>query len=427
MHRFTAVAVCCFFAVAGLSFAGVEPEFPYKALVSSDQLYVRSGPGQEYYPTGRLRRGQEVEVFRHEPTGWCAIRPPEGSFTWILGRSLKLSQDGLAVVAEEGASARVGSRFSDIRDVEQVRLHKGEVVEVLETPHAADHEAATAGRATRTTARGSKSLRRRASSVGCRPVPRTGAPGTGASPGRRAGSSSGAPADSHPRRPIRRRRRLPRARIPAGAGQGFGGCGRRAATCRLARPRTLSTAEFQDELDRIELELSVMVIEEPTVWSFDLLRDQTNELLDQAATAEERGRTRQIANQIARFEDIKRRQEAVLAMREQSAGTAVSWRGCCRRDSEPEKARPQFETDGRFDGVGRLAKCLRRSPAPALCADERGGRSALLRNGGAGVNLRNYLGREVGVVGSRGYMPQQHAAHIVARHIAPLDGQNLLR
>ena len=44
-----------------------------------------------------------------------------------------------------------------------------------------------------------------------------------------------------------------------------------------------------------------------------------------------------------------------------------------------------------------------------------------------GVNLRNYLGREVGVVGSRGYIPEQHAAHIVARHIAPLDGQNLLR
>ena len=111
MHRFTAVAVGCFFAVAGWLFAGVEPEFPYKALVASEQLYVRSGPGQEFYPTARLRRGQEVEVFRHEPTGWCAIRPPEGSFTWLSGRCLKLSQDGLAVVTEEGASARVGGRL----------------------------------------------------------------------------------------------------------------------------------------------------------------------------------------------------------------------------------------------------------------------------------------------------------------------------
>ena len=48
------------------------------------------------------------------------------------------------MVTEEGASARVGSRFSDIRDVEQVRLHKGEVVEVLESPRPAG-QAATAG------------------------------------------------------------------------------------------------------------------------------------------------------------------------------------------------------------------------------------------------------------------------------------------
>ena len=103
MGRFTAVVLCCIFAGAGPSFAAVESGFPYKAVVVSDQLYVRSGPGQEYYPTGRLRRGQEVEVFRHEQTGWCAIRPPKGSFAWISGRSLNLKANGLAVVVEEGA------------------------------------------------------------------------------------------------------------------------------------------------------------------------------------------------------------------------------------------------------------------------------------------------------------------------------------
>ena len=38
------------------------------------------------------------------------------------------------MVTEEGVSARVGSRFSDIREVVQVRLRKGEVVEILEGP-----------------------------------------------------------------------------------------------------------------------------------------------------------------------------------------------------------------------------------------------------------------------------------------------------
>ena len=112
-----------------------ETTFPYKAVVTIDDVYVRSGPGQSYYPTDKLKRGQEVEVYRHDPGGWCAIRPVEGSFTWVSGRHLKLTDDQLAVVTEDGEPARVGSRLSRLRDVVQVRLRKGEVVEVLEAPH----------------------------------------------------------------------------------------------------------------------------------------------------------------------------------------------------------------------------------------------------------------------------------------------------
>ena len=97
-------------------------------------MYVRSGPGQDYYPTDKLKRGQEVEVYRHDPGGWCRIRPVEGSFTWVSGRFLKPTKHNLAVVTEEGVAARVGSRFSETRDVIQVRLHKDEMVEVLESP-----------------------------------------------------------------------------------------------------------------------------------------------------------------------------------------------------------------------------------------------------------------------------------------------------
>ena len=98
------------------------------------------------------------------------------------------------------------------------------------------------------------------------------------------------------------------------------GCRRPASRFAPARPeaRSLSAEEYQAELDRIELELSVMVIEEPTAWSFDSLRERTNVLLDQAQTAVERGRARLLANKIARFDDIKQRQDAVLAMRDET-------------------------------------------------------------------------------------------------------------
>ena len=42
-----------------------------------------------------------------------------------------------------------------------------------------------------------------------------------------------------------------------------------------------------------------------------------------------------------------------------------------------------------------------------------------------GVNLQNYLGQEVGVTGTRGYMPEQRASHIMARHVTPLEGSVL--
>ena len=53
-----------------------DPQFPYRAFVNGDDVYVRSGPGQNYYPVLRLKRGETVDVFRHDPGGWYAIRPP---------------------------------------------------------------------------------------------------------------------------------------------------------------------------------------------------------------------------------------------------------------------------------------------------------------------------------------------------------------
>ena len=37
-------------------------EFPYFAYVNSRDVYVRSGPGKNYYPTEKLQEGEKVEV-----------------------------------------------------------------------------------------------------------------------------------------------------------------------------------------------------------------------------------------------------------------------------------------------------------------------------------------------------------------------------
>ena len=153
--------LACIAAAATGSAGGAEPTFPYKAYITADDVYVRSGPGENYYPTDKLKAGTEVEVYRHDPGGWFAIRPPKDSFSWVSSRHLQLDGNNLATVTDERVAARVGSRMSDTRDVIQVRLHKGEVVEVLE-PRAGSGP----GRRQRARRPGTRLRRRRASSAG---------------------------------------------------------------------------------------------------------------------------------------------------------------------------------------------------------------------------------------------------------------------
>jgi hypothetical protein len=110
-----------------------EPTFPYAAKVSVDSVEVRCGPDWEYYPTQRLQQGAEVHVYRHETGGWLAIRPPDGAFSWVAARHVKLTADErIAEVAMDGVVAWVGTSVVRRDQLKwQVRLERGEMVEVL--------------------------------------------------------------------------------------------------------------------------------------------------------------------------------------------------------------------------------------------------------------------------------------------------------
>ncbi len=378
------------------STAGGQETFPYTTTVVSEDVYVRSGPGQSYYPTQKLRRGEQVEVYRHDPGGWCAIRPAEGSFSWVSGRFLKLTEDKLAVVTEDGVSCRVGSRFSDIRDVIQVRLQKGEMVEVIEAPaqgaRGADGWYKIAPPSGEFRWVSAKYLDAEYPTDGVRKT--TGGPGNPDRHGRHHGS--------------------PEGDEPSNDSDDD------AMAERSGRPRSLTAEDFDAELSRIELELSVMVIENPTRWSFDSMRDRTNRLLDEAQTAVERGRARLLANKIARFDDIKQRQDAVIAMRD-SVDRDSQLLARLRSD-----AGGADDIDGRFDGVGKLTEVVspkRGAPRYALTDDSGDVRCYVTPV--PGVNMQNFVGQRIGVTGSRGYVPDERTSHIMARHVTPLEGRVL--
>ncbi len=109
-------------------------QFPYRATVCETEAFVRSGPGTDFYPTDRLHNGDAVEVYKHTPDGWCAIRPPLGSFSFISARYVQMAQSDLGQVAGGSAPVYVGSRLSPERSQVQVTLTPGKVVEVLELP-----------------------------------------------------------------------------------------------------------------------------------------------------------------------------------------------------------------------------------------------------------------------------------------------------
>ena len=108
-------------------------EFPYTLVVSSETADVLSGPGKSHYATDRLPRGTKVLIYRHDPGGFVAIRPPEGSFSLVLGSAIKPTSDpGIIEVQTKSAKAWIGSRLQgNFKPMWQLKLKQGELLNVV--------------------------------------------------------------------------------------------------------------------------------------------------------------------------------------------------------------------------------------------------------------------------------------------------------
>ena len=131
-HRFVAL---CLFAFCSLVFPleAQDRKPPYEAVIESDGEYIRSGPGPNFYPTAKLKKGQKVTVHRHDPGGWCMISPPPGSFSWIRAEHVqKSASDPGGVLKANNVVVHVGSSIdTDEFTTIQGNLSKGDAVEIL--------------------------------------------------------------------------------------------------------------------------------------------------------------------------------------------------------------------------------------------------------------------------------------------------------
>lgn len=436
MFRRQQVSIVAFVALFGLLAARAAEQGPYTAYVNTDEVYVRSGPGKNYYPTLKLKRGDEVEVYRHDPGGWYAIRPPVGSFSWVSGEFIKPGADGLGQVIGDRVVARVGTQFSDSRDVIQVRLNRGEDIEIVE---AKQFNPGPAAQTWYKIAPPSGEFRWIHGAFVSREAPRDEAESNGprrnllieqpdgesqsardedysqaadeddvalAEHREQATTPAEAGAETTPREPadLDHEDRAP-TRVAQRGGK------------RPERPVESRGERLQREINEIDLELSAMVAEEPSVWNFDDLAARANTAMEQGETAIERGRARLVINKIEKFADIKRRMDAVGQI---TAHTD-------RLNRPYARAGQTAPTRDEFDGVGRLARVnTPRQGVPTYALTDSTGAIRYFVTPSPGLNLRHYLGKQIGISGSVGYLPNVNQQNVTARRVTEIGSERTL-
>jgi uncharacterized protein YraI len=108
--------------------------FPYAAEITGDDIYLRSGPGTNYYNCGKLRRGDKVQVVSAR-FSWSCIVPPAGSFSWISTQYVSIDSTNLGVGIVTGDNVRVYAGSDYVRPIHsttlQLKLNRGDKIKPL--------------------------------------------------------------------------------------------------------------------------------------------------------------------------------------------------------------------------------------------------------------------------------------------------------
>ena len=111
--------------------AEAAPQFPFEGEVSGTNVYVRSGPGVNYYPSTKLNAGDRVVVMG-EKFGWYQIVPPPKCFSYINMAMVEKQAGGkIGKVAQDKVYVRAGSDLEQRKTSTQLVLNKGATVHIL--------------------------------------------------------------------------------------------------------------------------------------------------------------------------------------------------------------------------------------------------------------------------------------------------------
>ena len=110
------------------------PAFPYMAEIIGDNVYVRSGPGTNFYECSKLSKGDKVKVIGKQ-FSWARVVPPAGSFSWISMQYVSIDTDNPTLGTVTGDRVRVYAGSDTQRPLYsttlQGKLDKGDKVKLF--------------------------------------------------------------------------------------------------------------------------------------------------------------------------------------------------------------------------------------------------------------------------------------------------------
>ena len=436
--------------IAAMALVAVAEERkpPYEAVTVSDSdvesngVYVRSGPGPKYYPTSMLKAGDRVTVHRHDPGGWFMIAPPRGSFSWIPGQYVERIDATRGRVTANNVVVRVGSFESDIRDLYQRRLAKGDEVQILGEKMLAGEKGGQelwfkidpprgewrwimgkyvrpVGAAAQTPAGpgGSDPFDQPVATnrkVRSKPI----------SDSLATGDAEPAGDEELPRQPAKKYDpNTPR--IPdddAGPADGNGLVERPMVRSEGKRGKmdpdkraALKDTQWEEELDRLDARFRAIIEKDTFEWDFNQLEKDYQRLGDAATHA---AFERIIDTRLQAIDKYRKIQADYIELRDLTSETA-------RRDAELAAEQRRLEeqasirrTTSRFDGAGIIehsAANPQGAPRYALMAPN--GRVLAYLIAGPGVNLEQWVGISAGINGKRSYQKDLLADVIVVNKL----------
>jgi uncharacterized protein YgiM (DUF1202 family) len=386
MRGLLALICCCLLE----TLAAADDDFPYSATVSDQSVEVRCGPGWEYYATDVLRQGQRVEVYRHEPGGWLAIRPPEGSHSWVPARQLESVGQDVARVIIDGAVAWVGSSAESVRQHKwQIRLDRDELVAVL------DKVTMSAGPGF-------------AKETYCKIAP---------PPGefRWIHAEHAAAPQSIAHRSAKRKLKLVDFRP--------------GSTAPKQPPRRAVSseelAELSKQLKQVNVELALLVTRDISQWNLDALQDRATQLVTAARETKYEDEVREIAERVEQFKSLRRRYEQLGDMDRVPVGDRSDGVSAAPREIADEPIGTGIipastgTSEDYFSDVGWLmpVHSTKRIAPPYALLDDNGQVKCYITPS-PGLNLRRYLREHVSVHGQQRSIASLRAKLVTAQRVS---------